>query len=402
MKSNLLLNRRTITLLLILLPLAAGFLYVAFRSGPLAPIPVTLVTVENHSLTPALFGIGTVEARHRYDIGPTQPGRVKTLSVHVGEHVHQGQLLGSMDPVDLNDRIRAQQAALAATQSAIKAAQAQVQDGSARLKYANAQSHRYQKLLVGHLTSPDVAEAKEQSQQTASANLVRAQANLQSARQSRDQIQANLDGLIEQRKNLQLRAPVDALVVARNVDPGTTVVAGQSVVQLIDPKHIWVNVRFDQLGSRGLRRDLPAHVVLRSESDTTIQGQVLRVEPLADSVTEETLAKIRFDQQPEPLPPLGELAEVTVTLPALPKTPVLPEACLRQVNGHLGAWVIDQGALHFVPLKLGRRDLNGRVQILEGLKPGAQVIRYSQRPLSGHNRLRIMDHIPGVPHEAGS
>ena len=35
-------------------------------------------------------------------------------------------------------------------------------------------------------------------------------------------------------------APVADLVVARNADPGTTVVAGQAVVQVIDPASLWI------------------------------------------------------------------------------------------------------------------------------------------------------------------
>ena len=84
-------SRRTLAVLAVLLPLAALFFYVAVRSGPLAPIPVTLATVEEKPLSPALFGIGTVEARYTYRIGPTQAGRLGRLDVHVGEMVGAGQ-----------------------------------------------------------------------------------------------------------------------------------------------------------------------------------------------------------------------------------------------------------------------------------------------------------------------
>jgi HlyD family secretion protein len=39
---------------------------------------------------------------------------------------------------------------------------------------------------------------------------------------------------------------------------------------------------------------------------------------MADAVTEETLAKVVFETPPAPLPPLGELAEVTLPCPSLP------------------------------------------------------------------------------------
>ena len=53
----------------------------------LAQVPVTVTTIENRSIAPALFGIGTVEARYTYRIGPTISGRVKQVNVHVGDRV---------------------------------------------------------------------------------------------------------------------------------------------------------------------------------------------------------------------------------------------------------------------------------------------------------------------------
>ena len=55
---------RTLALLAIIIPLLALFIYVGLRSGPLAPVAVTVASVESGSITPALFGIGTVESRY--------------------------------------------------------------------------------------------------------------------------------------------------------------------------------------------------------------------------------------------------------------------------------------------------------------------------------------------------
>lgn len=53
---------RTLSLLAALLPLLLLFVYVVLRSGPLAPIAVVAATVESRAISPALFGIGNVEA----------------------------------------------------------------------------------------------------------------------------------------------------------------------------------------------------------------------------------------------------------------------------------------------------------------------------------------------------
>jgi HlyD family secretion protein len=133
------LTRRALPLLGFLVPLGAAFLWLALTTGPLAPVPVTLATVTADAITPSLFGIGTLEARYTYRIGPTFAGRVSRVEVQVGERVEAGQLLGEMDPVDLDDRVAAQEAALRRAEAGVEASRAQIDDARARRDFATAQ-----------------------------------------------------------------------------------------------------------------------------------------------------------------------------------------------------------------------------------------------------------------------
>jgi len=105
-------NRRLLGLALLLLPLLALFIYVGVRSGPLAPVLVTTAVAEERAIAPALFGIGTVESRYTYKIGPTMTGRVLKVGVQVGDTVAPGQVLAEMDPVDLDEKIASLTAAV--------------------------------------------------------------------------------------------------------------------------------------------------------------------------------------------------------------------------------------------------------------------------------------------------
>ena len=174
-------------------------------------------------------------------------------------------------------------------------------------------------------------------------------------------------------------------------------VAGQAVVEIVEPASVWIHARFDQQRATGLAAELPAQIVLRSRAGEFIDGTVVRVEPLADAVTEEVIAKIGFAQPPARLPPLGELAELTVALPALPARPLVPNAAVHRVEGRLGVWVVDgTRALRFVPLRLGAADLEGRVQVLDGLEGGERVVVYSHKPLKAGSRIDVVERIAGV------
>ena len=385
---------RTLAMIAVIVPLLALFVYVAIRSGPLAPVLVTATTVEHRPIMPALFGIGTIEARYTYRIGPTFAGRVQRVSVDVGDRVSAGQLLGEMEPVDLDDRIAALEAALKRAEAQETVAEAQVGDATARMTYAEVQARRYEQLIEARTASAELLGAKRQERAIAEMSLASARANLDAVRHERTRVCSDRDALVKQRANLRLIAPVNGLVVSRQAEPGATVVAGQPVVEMVDPGSLWVNVRFDQLSAAGLRADLPSQIVLRSEGGRKLAGRVLRVEPLADSVTEEILAKVAFDSLLEVLPPIGELTEVTVTLPALPPGPTLPNACVQRSNGRLGVWLIEGSRLQFASITAGVQDLDGRIQILDGLQSGDRVVVYSRRMLDPRARVKVVDRLP--------
>ncbi len=382
---------RTLTLVGILLPLFLVFAYVVARSGPLAPIPVTVTEVKQQPVTPALFGIGIVEARYRYHIGPSITGHVRTLDVHVGDKVTAGQMVGAIDPVDMDNKISAKAAAMKRARATMIAAEANVAEAVARLKYSESQANRYANLLKAQTVSNETAEAKQQEYQIAKASLAAIKSSLNATRQELEILRSDYEGLKQQRENLKLIAPVDGLVVKRNIEPGSAVVAGQTVLEVIDPGSLWINVRFDQLHSQGLAANLPADILLRSRSGFPLKGRVLRIEPLADAITEEVMAKVVFDKIPAVLPPIGELAEVTVSLPQLEDTLILPNASIKRLNGIPGVWVIRNDALKYVPITTGKSSLDGQVQVLSGLQAGDRVVVYSRQALNAQSRFTIVD-----------
>jgi RND family efflux transporter MFP subunit len=387
---------KSMALASVVLLLVVLLAYVALRAGPLAPIEVTVEQVASKALQPALFGIGTVEARFTHKIGPTVAGRIKRVDVQVGDSVKAGHLLGEMDPVDLDDKLAGQEATVKRAQASVLAVEAQVQEVAARKAFAQVQSQRYALLLVSHSVSEEGASIKRQELEIANASFAAVQANLDASRQELIRARADREGLLRQRMNLRLISPIDGTVSRRDADAGTTVVAGQSVVEVIEPQSVWVNVRFDQQRAQGLTVPLPAKIVLRSRTGEPLEGRLVRVEPHADAVTEEVLAKVEITLRPGVMPPIGELAEVSVALPAQAVSPVVSNASLQRVDGRLGVWVIDNDQLKFVPVKTGVSDLEGHVQILQGLSGGERVVVYSHKALKASSRIKVVGSIAGV------
>ena len=395
MKQFLSVHGKTLALVGVLLPLLGIFLYVVFRSGPLASVPVTVVTVESRQITPALFGIGSVEARYTHKIGPIVAGRLKRVEVQPGDLIKAGQLLAEMDQLDLDDKIGAQDAAFKRGEASMLAVDAQIQDLGVRRGFAETQAKRYEQLFAARAVSEEGIGLKRQELQVAQSALTAARANLEASRQEVARLRAEREGLIRQRANLRLVSPVDGLVTRRDADPGSTVVAGQAVVEVVEPGSIWINARFDQQRAVGLQIALPAQIVLRTRAGQALSGRILRIEPHADAVTEEALVKVVFTQQPASLPAIGELAEVTIALPTQKAMPVVPMASIQRVDGRIGVWLLEDKQLRFVAVQTGASDLAGWVQIVSGLKGGERVVLYSQKALTENSRIHVVERIVG-------
>jgi len=372
------------------LALIGAVAYVSLRTGPLAPIKVTVSQPVEGSLSPAIFGIGTVEARRSWLIGPTVAGRVLSVRVEVGDEVQAGQLLAEMDPVDLDQRLAALDASLARAGSSQLSAQAQVSDASARRALAAANTRRNQDLARQNFISAGALEAKLQEQASADAATQAAQANLAGAGQDLARIKAERAALAQQRGNVRLLAPASGVVTSRDAEAGSTVVAGQPVLRLIDPSSLWVKLRVDQGRSAGLATGLAGSIVLRSQPQTTLSGQVARLELVADSVTEERIAQVTFTQMPAHVS-VGEMAEVTLQLPTTAPTLLLPNAAIQRQQGQTGVWRLADEQLEFAPVKLGVQSLDGQVQVLQGLAKEDRVVIYSEKMLKADSRIKVVD-----------
>jgi HlyD family secretion protein len=380
-------NRRNVLLGLIGVAMLAAIAFVMVRSGPMAPARVTTVQAKRASFTPTIFGIGTVEARRAYSVGPTAAGRVSAVLVDVGDVVPPGGRLADMDPVDVDERIAAVDASVARARSAVAALEAQRLDVEAKRQVASLNARRYQELGEKNFISASAVEMRVQEHASADASLAAAEANIVAARHDLRRLELERAALQQQRGNLRLAAPAGGIVVSRDAEAGSTVVAGQSVVRLVDPTSLWVRARIDQGRSTGLSQGLPAQIVLRSDPDNPIKGRVARVEALSDSVTEERVAHVEFEYLPTHVA-IGELAEVTLALPSTEPAIVVPNASLRRHDGRLGVWRLHDGELAFVPVRIGAAGQHGEIQILDGLVDGDEVIVHSEREVTPATRLR--------------
>ncbi len=371
---------------------AGVFFWVVTTQGPLAAVKVTVDKAGVGDLSNAVFGVGSIEARRSYNLAPTITSRIARVLVDQGDPVKAGQLVAEMDPVDLDARVLSSQQAAERAVYGIRVAEAQLAEAQSRAKTASAAYERFAGLRTGGFVSQEMLDAKLHEKNAAQAAEAAATAALASAHLDQARVNADASGVGKLRAQTRLLSPVAGIVTARLAEPGATVVAGQSVIQVVDPASLWVKTRIEQKQAGLIRSGQNADIVLRSQPQTAIPGTVKRIELLGDTITEERMVDVAF-AAPRVDAAVGELAEVTIKLPQLQQALSIPSAAVKRQGQQEGVWVLQDKRVQFQAVKSGLSTLAGRTQILEGLAAGDEVIVYSQQPLSAGLKVKVVDEI---------
>lgn len=383
-------TRRSLVLGIVALLFLAAFGWIVATQGPFAPVRVTVARAAEAKIERSLFGIATVEARRSHAIGPTLAGRVARVLVDQGDAVGAGQLLAEMEPVDLDARLAAGAASAASAAQRVQSAEAALAEADSRAQLAKNSAERYADLRRRNFVSQEAADAKSHEAAAAQAARTAAAAALAAAKEDVRRAQSELAGTGQNRAHLRLTSPVDGIVTARLAEPGSTVVAGQAVVQVIDPASLWLRVRIDQGRSQGLAVGLPAEITLRSRPGEILPGRVERVDWVGDAVTEERIANVVFARPPEGIA-IGELAEVSLRLTAVEKALAIPAAALQRHGASSGIWQPVDGRARFVPVTAGAVSTDGLVEVRQGLAAGDAAIVHSDRALADGTRIKQVD-----------
>lgn len=201
---EILLNKKLIVIAIVVAVLAAAaFFFYRARAASSAPT-FRFVTIEKGNMQSKVSATGTLGAVTTVSVGTQVSGQVASLLVDYNDVVKKGQLLATIDPT--------------LARSAVIDAQANVDKAQAELLQMQRDYNRNRDLSKQGLI------AKSAFEQSQSSMLV-AQADVRSAQVAMDRAKQNL-------AYTSIYAPIDGVVVERNVQQGQTVAASLSAPQL--------------------------------------------------------------------------------------------------------------------------------------------------------------------------
>lgn len=220
--------------------------------------------VERGPLSANVSASGTLSALITVQVGSQVSGQIQAVLADFNTPVRKGQVIARLDPATFQSRVTQAEADLAAAQGAVEVAKSalavsQAEAGKARVALADAERtlKRKQELVAqGFVSAAEldsaqtgVDTAREQARLAAS-QIQSAQAQVGNALAVVRQRQAQLEQARLELARTVIRAPVDGVVVSRNIDAGQTVAASFQAPVLFtiakDLKEMEVNIAVDE------------------------------------------------------------------------------------------------------------------------------------------------------------
>ena len=354
------------------------------------PITVPVASLEQN-VPVRVYGLGTVEARIVSDVGFEVGAALTGLAVDSGDAVTAGQLLARLHPTEQEARVARAEASVEAAAASLGKAAANVTRARAILAQREATNTRQQELVGRNAISAQTAEEAQRDVDVAAADLAVARSEVGVVRAQAADAEAALRYEATLLDHHVLRAPFDAVVVARHVEAGTVVRAGEPIFTLMDPATVWTLAYIDEERAGTIAVGQKADIRLRSLPHDVFHGTVARIGIESDRVNEERRVWIACDQCP-PQVFLGEQAEVSITVATLPEALLVPESAIGGFDGHQGrVWTLQDGKLTETPVIFGYRTEDARVEIVSGLPEDALVITAPVKGMSDGRMARVAE-----------
>ena len=309
-------------LLIVAVPVlaAAGYFAYGRHSAPDQAPELVTTSVTRGDVVQSVDATGRLEAVTTVQVGSQVSGTIGELYADFNSQVTRGQVIARLEPSLFETQVEQAQATVLRLQADVERVQVQLDD--ARLKLTRARDLAGQQLVP--MTDLETAEANTK---TAEANLKAAEAQVVQAEASLNQSKVNLSHTV-------ITAPIDGVVVSRNVNVGQTVAASMQAPTLFqianDLSQMQVSANVDEADIGQVTIGQAVRFQVDAYPGETFTGTVaqVRLNPVIESNVVSYVTVIHVPNSDLRLKP-GMTATVTIEVARARDTLMVPTSALR-------------------------------------------------------------------------
>lgn len=170
-------------------------------------------------------------------------------------------------------------------------------------------------------------------------------------------------------------APIRGIVVDRQIGPGQYAQSGAStpVFTIADLSTVWLVANVRETDASRVQRGQTVQVHVLAYPDRTFSARVVYVAPTIDPNTHRLTVRAVIDNPDGTLKP-EMFANFVILTSAADQSPAVPDGAVIYEGEAAHVWVVlPDNTIAIRSIRVGRSN-DGFVEVLEGLKPGDQVV----------------------------
>ena len=359
--------------------------------------PNRIAKVTRGDVARSVVATGKIQPITKVEVKSKASGIVERLFVDINNKVHKGQPLAQLDQQEILAQVEAQKAQLAAAEANVGTYEANIEQDKVNASapdlpmYKTTLDRNLQMQKEGVVSKQALDDAnREYLSALTKRDASRAQIGVDTAKlkQARAQVlqsQASLKQLEEQLSYTTIVAPMDGIVLSRDVEIGDAVssilVLGSTATLIFtegDISQVYVQGKVDEADIAHVYMNQPARIKVESFRDRVFNGRVTKIAPLGVEKDNVTTFEVRVSIDN----PGGELkanmtANAEILLDEHKGVLTVPEnAVMYDPQKNATVEIPDKGkkeGKRKIPVKVGLSN-GSATEILSGLREGDQVI----------------------------
>ena len=348
-------------------------------------LPVEAVTVARGDLASSVVDLGETRVREPYVITAPVAGRLRRITLDVGDPVAQDAVLAWIDPASstpLDARTRA------SLEAALRQARSTRDRAGAHAQLAADEAERTARLWAQRLVSEQMHRAAQLMRREAEAERAAADAGVARIEAELAESQAGGSAAVA------VLSPIEGRVLARQVESAKPVLVGEALMEVGRPDALEVVAEFLSQDAALMREGAPAWI--EGWGGAAVPARVRRIAPsgrlkVSALGVEERRVDVWLDPA-EPMPGAGHgfQVEARVEIARVEGVVRVPVESLVRDGEGWRAWRIDAGRVNAVPVTVGLTDGRWR-EVRSGLAAGDVIVAAPSRQLAEGLRVSTRD-----------
>ena len=359
--------------------------------------PNKIAKVTRGDVARSVVATGKIQPITKVEVKSKASGIVEQLFVDINDRVHKGQQLAQLDQQEIIAQVEAQRAALASAEANVGTYEANIEQDKVNAAapdlpmYKQTLDRNQQMAKEGVVSQQALDNANKDylaalnKRDGARAQVMVDTAKLKQAKAQVQQSQASLKQLEEQLSYTTIVAPMDGVILSRDVEKGDAVssilVLGSTATLVMtegDTTEVYVQGKVDEADIAHVYMHQPARIKVESFRDRIFNGKVTKIAPLGVEKDNVTTFEVRVSIDN----PGGELkanmtANAEILLDEHKGVLNVPENAVTYDNQKNATVEVpdksQKDGKRKVAVKVGLSD-GSKTEIVSGLKEGDQVI----------------------------